>query len=221
MRIDFVSDIACPWCAVGLNSLEVALARLGDAVAVDLHLQPFELNPALPSEGDDTVAYLSRKYGIGPEQIARNQATIRERGAAVGFAFGERARVWNTFDAHRLLAFAAAEGSPGAARALKHALLRAYHGEGRNPGAPDVLRELAAAVGLDPARSAAVVAGDDYAAQVREAERRWQQLGIHSVPSVVVDGRHLIQGGQPPEVFEQALRRLAAEPASPAATAAS
>ncbi|MCW5609315.1 MAG: DsbA family oxidoreductase [Rubrivivax sp.] len=217
MRIDFVSDIACPWCAIGLNSLEIALARLGDQVPVELHLQPFELNPALPPEGDDTVAYLSRKYGIGPEQIARNQAAIRERGAAVGFAFGERARVWNTFDAHRLLAFAVAEGPPGAARALKHALLRAYHGEGRNPGAPEVLRELAVQAGLDVARAEAVIAGDAYAEQVREAERRWQQLGIHSVPSVVIDGRHLIQGGQPPEVFEQALRQIAGEPAAPAA----
>lgn len=213
MRIDFVSDIACPWCAVGLNSLEIALARLGDAVPVELHLQPFELNPGLPPEGDETVAYLSRKYGIGPEQIARNQAAIRERGAAVGFAFGERARVWNTFDAHRLLAFAAAEGPPGAARALKHALLRAYHGVGRNPGAPAVLRELAAQAGLDAARADEVIAGDAYAEQVRADERRWQQLGIHSVPSVVIDGRHLIQGGQPPEVFEQALRQIAAAPA--------
>lgn len=213
MRIDFVSDIACPWCAVGLNSLEIALARLGDAVPVELHLQPFELNPGLPPEGDETVAYLSRKYGIGPEQIARNQAAIRERGAAVGFASGERVRVWNTFDAHRLLAFAAAEGPPGAARALKHALLRAYHGEGRNPGAPEVLRELAAQAGLDAARTDAVIAGDGYAEQVRADERRWQQLGIHSVPSVVIDGRHLIQGGQPPEVFEQALRQIAAAPA--------
>lgn len=217
MRIDFVSDIACPWCAIGLNSLEIALARLGDQVPVELHLQPFELNPALPPEGDDTVAYLSRKYGIGPEQIARNQAAIRERGAAVGFAFGERARVWNTFDAHRLLAFAAAEGPPGAARALKHALLRAYHGEGRNPGAPEVLRELAVQAGLDAARAEAVITGDAYTEKVREAERRWQQLGIHSVPSVVIDGRHLIQGGQPPEVFEQALRQIAGEPAAPAA----
>jgi len=216
MRIDFVSDIACPWCAIGLNSLEIALARLGDQVPVELHLQPFELNPTLPPEGDDTVAYLSRKYGIGPEQIARNQAAIRERGAAVGFAFGERARVWNTFDAHRLLAFAAAEGPPGAAHALKHALLRAYHGEGRNPGAPEVLRELAAQAGLDAARAEAVITGDAYAEQVREAERRWQQLGIHSVPSVVIDGRHLIQGGQPPEVFEQALRQIAGEPAAAA-----
>ncbi len=214
MRIDFVSDIACPWCAVGLHSLEAALARLGDAIPVELHLQPFELNPTLPPEGDDTVAYLSRKYGIGPEQIARNQATLRERGAAVGFTFGERARVWNTFDAHRLLAFAAAEGPAGAARALKHALLHAYHGEGRNPGAPEVLRELAVRVGLDARRADEVIAGDDYAAQVREAEQRWQQAGIHAVPSVVIDGRHLIQGGQPPEVFEQALRQIAAAPAA-------
>ncbi len=213
MRIDFVSDVACPWCAVGLNSLEQALARLGDELPVELHFQPFELNPAMAPQGEDTVEHLSRKYGIGPAQIAQNRAAIRERGAAVGFHFGERSRIWNTFDAHRLLALAEAEGPPGAQRALKHALLQAYHGEGRNPGAPEVLSELAAQVGLDAQRVQAVLGSDAYAAEVRAAEQRWQQLGISSVPSVVINGRHLLQGGQPPEVFEQALRQIAAEPA--------
>lgn len=210
MKIDFVSDVACPWCAVGLNALERALERVGPELPVELHFQPFELNPTMPPEGADTVQYLSAKYGITPEQIARNQAAIRERGAAVGFTFGARPRVWNTFDAHRLLHWAGLQGADKQ-RALKHALLKAYHGDGRNPGAHDVLLELAEAVGLDAAAAREVLESNRYADEVRQAESFWQQAGIHSVPSIVINDRHLISGGQPPEVFERALRKIAAE----------
>ena len=207
MKIDFVSDVACPWCAVGLNALERALERIGDDIPVELHFEPFELNPTLAPEGADAAEYLRAKYGLSPEQLAKNRANIRDRGAAVGFAFGERAHVWNTFDAHRLLYWA---GLQGKQRELKHALLRAYHGEGRNPGAHDVLVELAGEVGLDTERAKAILASDEYTAEVRERERHWQQLGINSVPAVIIDDKHLISGGQPPEVFERALRELAA-----------
>jgi predicted DsbA family dithiol-disulfide isomerase len=208
MKIDFVSDVACPWCAVGVHSLERALERIGSDLDVELRFQPYELNPTMAAEGADTVQYLGAKYGIGAEQIARNQATIRERGAAVGFVFGERTRVWNTFDAHRMLHWA---GLQGRQRELKHALLQAYHGEGRNPGAHDVLQELAVACGLDADEARDVLATDRYAAEVRAAEAHWQQAGISAVPSLIVNDRHLIQGGQSPEVFEQALREIAAE----------
>ncbi len=229
MKIDFVSDIACPWCAVGLWSLDRALERLGDTVDVELHFQPFELNPALPPEGEDAVEHLSRKYGAPPEQLARNRAVLRERGAAVGFAFGDRPRVWNTFDAHRLLYWAGHEpaGPPqgripecaarrcssqagGRQSALKHALLTAYHARAENPGARDVLLRAAAEVGLDVARAASILDSGEYAGEVRARERHWQQLGIDSVPAVIIDDKHLISGGQPPEVFERALRELAA-----------
>ena len=211
MKIDFVSDIACPWCAVGLNSLERALERIGGDIDVQLHFQPFELNPGMAAEGADTVEYLKNKYGIGAEQIAKNQAAIRQRGAEVGFTFGARHRVWNTFDAHRLLHWAGLEENAGKQRALKHALLQAYHGDGRNPGASDVLLALAAEVGLDVEAAREVLNNGLYAAEVRAAEAHWQQLGISSVPAVIIDQRHLISGGQPPEVFEQALRDIAAE----------
>ena len=211
MKIDFVSDVACPWCAVGLNALEQALARIGDAVAVELRFEPFELNPTLPADGVDATQYLKAKYGLSDEQLAHNRASLRARGADVGFDFGDRAWVWNTFDAHRLLHWAGAEGPPGSQRALKHALLRAYHGEGRNPADEDVLVEAAAAAGLDADAAREVYRSGRYADAVRDAERRWQQAGIHAVPSVVVDDRHLIQGGQPAAVFEEALRRIAVE----------
>ncbi|MCW5640066.1 MAG: DsbA family oxidoreductase [Rubrivivax sp.] len=208
MKIDFVSDVACPWCAIGLAALEAALRRIGPQVPVELRFQPFELNPDMPPEGEDLAEHLRRKYGAAPERLAATQQMLRERGAELGFAFGERTRIWNTFDAHRLLHWAGLEGRQ---RELKHALLAAYHTHGRNPGDEAVLVDCARQAGLDAERARAVVRGGDYAAEVRAAEAHWRGLGISAVPSVVIDGRHLIQGGQPPEVFEQALRRLAAE----------
>jgi predicted DsbA family dithiol-disulfide isomerase len=210
LQIDFVSDVACPWCAVGLNALETALQRLAPEVQVALHFQPFELNPQMAAEGEDAAEHLKAKYGLSDGQLAQNRAAIRERGAAVGFAFGDRVRVWNTFDAHRLLHWAAEPGQPAdAQRALKHALLQAYHGEGRNPGAPEVLLDLAGRVGLDVASAEEVLQSGRYADEVRNAEQDWLRAGIRSVPAVVVNRQHLISGGQPPEVFEQALRQIA------------
>ncbi len=211
LQIDFVSDVACPWCAVGLSALERALTRVGDDIAVELHMQPFELNPTLAPEGADAAQYLKAKYGMNDEQLVANRARIVERGAAEGFVFGAREHVWNTFDAHRLLHWAGTEGPPGAQRALKHALLEAYHGDGRNPGAHDVLLELATQVGLPAERAREVLETGQFADEVRKAERFWQEAGIHSVPAVVINRRHLVSGGQPSEVFEQALRQVAAQ----------
>jgi predicted DsbA family dithiol-disulfide isomerase len=210
LHIDFVSDVACPWCAIGLNALERALERIGSDVAVELRMQPFELNPTMPPEGANAAQYLRSKYGLSDAQLAANRARIVERGAAEGFAFGEREHVWNTFDAHRLLHWAGVEGTPGQQRALKHALLTAYHGQGRNPAAADVLLELAAQVGLPVERARAVIGSNEFADDVREAESFWHDAGIQSVPAVVIDSSHLISGGQPSAVFEQALRRIIA-----------
>ncbi|MCU0775003.1 MAG: DsbA family oxidoreductase [Ideonella sp.] len=208
MRLDFVSDVACPWCAVGLNALERALERIGSDLPIELHFQPFELNPDMGPEGADAAAYLKAKYGMDDARLAQARATLRERGAGVGFEFGERARVWNTFDAHRLLHEAGLQGG-GEQRRLKHALLTAYHREGRNPAAPEVLREAGAAAGLEAGVIEDVLGSDRHAEAVREAEGRWQAAGIRAVPSLVIDGRHLLQGAQPPEVLEDALRRIA------------
>jgi predicted DsbA family dithiol-disulfide isomerase len=212
MRIDFVSDVACPWCAIGFSALERALDRIGEDVRdVELHMQPFELNPTMSPEGVDATEYITAKYGLDPEQLAVNRARILERGAAEGFAFGERAHIWNTFDAHRLLFWAGAEGPPGSQRALKRGLLAAYHGQGRNPGAHDVLLEVAGESGVDVERASEVLERGEFAEAVRQAERFWQELGIHSVPAVIINRKHLISGGQPSQVFEQALRQIAAE----------
>ena len=211
LQIDFVSDVACPWCAIGLASFEQALKSVEGEIAVELHFQPFELNPTMGTEGADAAEYLIAKYGMSREQLAGNRERIAERGAAVGFTFGERRQVWNTFDAHRLLYWAGVEGGPGLQHALKKALLQAYHGDGRNPASHEVLLELSAAIGLDVARARAVLQSSEYADEVREAERFWQEAGIDGVPAVVINRRHVVQGGQPPEVFAQALRKIAAE----------
>jgi len=208
LKIDFVSDVVCPWCAIGLASLERALETLGDEVKAEIAFQPFELNPQMAPEGEEIDAHLTKKYGGPPEQFEAARANIRARGAALGFTFGQRSRIWNTFDAHRLLHWAGLEGRQ---HELKRALLEAYHGQGRNPSDPAVLVDVAAAVGLDAARAARILASDEFGAEVRADEAQWLKLGIHSVPSVVIDRRHLIQGGQPPEVFVQALREIAAE----------
>jgi predicted DsbA family dithiol-disulfide isomerase len=213
LRIDFVSDVACPWCAVGLNSLERALQAIDGQIPIELHFQPFELNPTMPPEGADAGEYLKAKYGMGDEQLARNRAAIRERGAAVGFDFGDRVRVWNTFDAHRLLHWAGLK-STYAQRALKHAMLRAYHGQGLNPSDPQLLARLVGDAGLDALEAVAVLSEGRYAQEVRAAEAEWQRAGIDSVPSIVINRQHLIQGGQSPEVFEQALRQVADSPLS-------
>ncbi len=210
MKIDFISDVACPWCAVGLHSLERALERIGSEIPVELQFQPFELSPTMAAEGADAAEYLRNKYGMSAEQLQRNRDNIRARGAEVGFAFGDRARVWNTFDAHRLLHWAGLQGADRQ-RALKHGLLQAYHGEGRNPSAADVLVELAAAAGLDADAARQVLDSGAYADDVRAAESFWQQAGITAVPAVVIDGKHLIEGGQPAEVFERALRQIASQ----------
>ena len=212
IRIDFVSDIACPWCAVGLASLEQAMERVRDDIRIELHFQPFELNPHMTAEGEDIVEHLSRKYGITPEQVEQNQQHLRERGASVGFEFNleGRKRIYNTFDAHRLLHWAAEQPDTDAQHRLKRALLSAYFTEGLDPSDADVLLKAVGDAGLDATRAAGILRGDDYAQVVREREQFYLSQGIHSVPSVIINERYLVQGGQPVEAFESALRQIAA-----------
>ena len=212
LRIDFVSDVVCPWCAVGLMSLEQALERTRGEVEAEIHFQPFELNPQLGPEGEDAVEHLQRKYGMPAEQLAANQEAIRSRGAELGFSFDmeRRRHIYNTFDAHRLLHWAETR-EEGKQRALKHALLRAYFSEGRNVSDHDTLVEIAAGVGLPADRARQLLASDEYAGEVRITEQYFQQAGIHAVPAVILERKHLVSGGQPVDVFEQALRQVAAE----------
>jgi predicted DsbA family dithiol-disulfide isomerase len=212
LKIDFVSDVSCPWCVIGLKALETALERIGDGIDARITFQPFELNPQMPAEGENLVEHVGRKYGSTPEQSAQNRAMIHQRAAELGFTMttGAHSRIYNTFDAHRLLHWA--EGS-GRQQALKHRLFEAYFTDGKNPSDPDVLAEVAGAAGLDATEARAILASDRYADEVRAEEQLWQSRGINAVPAVVIDGKYLIQGGQPPEAFEQALRQIAAQSA--------
>jgi predicted DsbA family dithiol-disulfide isomerase len=210
IKIDFVSDVSCPWCAIGLKSLEAAIARFGDAASIDIHFQPFELNPHMPPEGQDIAEHIAQKYGSTPEQLARTQEAIRARGAELGFEFNmdKRSRIYNTFDAHRLLHWAGLEGRQ---HALKRTLFAAYFTEGQNPSDREVLIEAARNAGLDPDRAREVLESNRYAQEVREREQFYQERGIHAVPSVIINDKYLIQGGQPVDVFERALRKIAQE----------
>jgi predicted DsbA family dithiol-disulfide isomerase len=210
IKIDFVSDVVCPWCAIGLKSLEKALQKLGNDVEVNIHFQPFELNPQMAPEGEDIVEHISHKYGSSREQILQNQEAIRQRGADLGFTFdmSKRSRIVNTFDAHRLLHWAALEGRQPE---LKQALLAAYFTDGRDVSSHDVLVDVASQIGLDPVTARQVLDEGRYAQDVRAQEQFYQSQGIRAVPSVIVNDRYLIQGGQPAEVFEETLRKIAAE----------
>ncbi len=208
VKIDFVSDVVCPWCVIGLKSLEQALDKLDGKIIATLHFQPFELNPAMAKEGEDIAEHIRKKYGSTPEQFASNQENIRARGAALGFEFrmDKRSRTYNTFDAHRLLHWADIEGK---GKALKQALFDAYFTRGENISDHAVLMEAAESAGLSADRVRQILDGDEYAKEVRVQEQFYVNNGINGVPAVIVNDRHLISGGQPPEVFEQALRQIA------------
>jgi predicted DsbA family dithiol-disulfide isomerase len=209
IKIDFVSDVSCPWCVIGLKGLQQALANLGDAVQAEIHFQPFELNPAMGAEGQDIGEHIAEKYGSSPQQMAQSREMIRARGQDLGFTFDmqQRGRIYNTFDAHRLLHWAGLEGRQ---QALKEALFKAYFTDGQDPSSHAVLLRLVDEAGLDAAVGAQILATDAYGADVREREQFYQSQGISAVPAVIINERHLISGGQAPEVFEQALRQIIA-----------
>lgn len=210
LKIDFVSDVSCPWCIIGLKGLEEALARTEGVVDAKITFQPFELNPQMAPEGENIGEHIARKYGSTPEQSAANRQMIRDRAGALGFAMNSSAdsRIYNTFDAHRLLHWAEIEGGQAA---LKHALFEAYFTDQQDPSNHDVLVAAAEKAGLDGAAAREVLASGRYAEEVRAAEQLWQSRGINSVPAIVIEDKWLISGGQPPEAFEEALREIAAQ----------
>ena len=212
MKFDFVSDISCPWCIIGLRGLEIALERIGDEIDPEIVLHPFELNPQMPAGGQDIGEHVAEKYGSTPEQRKANGAMIRERAADLGFTMADRseARIYNTFDAHRLLHWASDEGKQ---LELKHRLFTAYFTEGRAPEDHEVLVECAGDVGLDAKAARTLLANDRFAAEVRAEEEQWRQQGVSAVPTIIIDERYVISGGQPPEAFERALRKIAKEKA--------
>jgi predicted DsbA family dithiol-disulfide isomerase len=209
LSIDFVSDIVCPWCVIGLRGLEIALDRI-EGVTADIRLHPFELNPAMGPEGQDIAEHVAEKYGATPQQSAANHAVIVQRAADVGFAMasGPGGRIYNSFDGHRLLDWAQDDGK---ALALQHALFTANFTDRRDISDQAVLVDVAKSAGLDADAARTLLASDDRTERVRTEQRRWRTEGVSAVPTIVIEDRYVISGGQPPEALERALRQIAAE----------
>ncbi|HYD74199.1 MAG TPA: DsbA family oxidoreductase [Candidatus Binatia bacterium] len=207
LRIDFVSDIACPWCVIGLRSLLRALENIGGEVDAQIRFSPFELNPDMPPEGENTTEHVQRKYGSTSDHSAAVRQAIVEHGAALGFTFNysRDSRIWNTFDAHRLLAWALSEDKQ---LELKQALFKSNFTDQRPTSDHAALVDAAREAGLDPEKAREVLSTGAFAEEVRAEEDHWRRNGIHAVPSVILNSRWLIQGGQPPQVFEQAIRDI-------------
>jgi len=217
LTFDFVSDVSCPWCVIGLRGLEIALGRVGDLVEAEIRFHPFELNPGIAADGENLREHIVRKYGsMTPDQVQAGRASMKARAAALGFEMNtsDDTRIWNTFDAHRLLHWAALEGRQVE---LKKALFEAYFTRQLSPSDHDVLADAAQGVGLDRAMAAEILATDRYAAEVRQELRHWREEGVTAVPAIFINDRYVINGGQPPEAFERALRHIAREEAGAAA----
>ena len=217
LKIDFISDVSCPWCIIGLRALDQALEHLGDEVQAQIHFQPFELNPKMVPEGQEIFEHISEKYGSTQEQYKTNAENFRERGAELGFVFKQGGRrIYNTFDAHRLLHWAALEdkGHEGKQKALKEALFTAYFSQHANVSSHTVLADVAQKTGLDRKQAEEVLSSGQYTDEVRELERLWTSRGVSSVPTIVFNDQYAVTGGQPVDVFVGAIRQIVSEQGS-------
>lgn len=213
LDIQFVSDIMCPWCVVGLGNLNKAIAELEDKVEANITFQPFELNPTMPAEGQGFQEHIIEKYGITKEQSEQNRAAIQARGKELDFDFNfnDESRMRNSFDAHRLLHWANLEGKQAE---LKAALFKAHFTHNQDVNDHTVLSKIAASVDLDPSAAKGVLESGQYKEEVKKLEQFWQQNGINSVPTVVINNKYAITGGQPAESFKQALEEIMANESS-------
>jgi len=213
IKIDYVSDIACPWCAVGLGNLNQAIARLSDKANFEVHFHPFELNPNMPLGGQDAIEHLTEKYGLTVEQVKANQANIQLKALEAGFEFHPegRKRVYNTFDAHRLLHWAGQEFGLEKQAILKKELLNTYFCLAVNLDDRKNLLDAVNRSGLDQDRAQEVLTSNKFAEEVREAEASYINAGISSVPSIILNDQYLLQGAQPPESFINAFEQLIQE----------
>lgn len=210
LTIDIVSDVSCPWCIIGYKALQEALETVSPDVTATIEWQPFELNPQMPPEGQEITEHLTQKYRISEEQAEQNREVIKQRGLSVGYEFGNRGggRIYNTFDAHRLLHWAKTVSSAKQTE-LKLALFDLYFKNSGNPSDHQQLLDLVEQVGLDRALASEVLSSNQYESDVRQIQQRYQQAGVQSVPAVIVNNKHLISGGQPADVFAQALTEIA------------
>lgn len=213
IRIDIVSDVVCPWCIVGYRRLKPAMDAVSDGVAFTLRWHPFELNPAMPPEGQNLGQHIQQKYGSTPEQSQANRQRLTDLGADLGFEFrftGE-SRIYNTFKAHQLLHWA---GEQGRDTDLKLALFDAYFTDQKNVSDDAVLLDTIAGIGLDRDEAAAVLADQRFAETVRNQENYWLSQGIQGVPAFIFNSRYLVSGAQDTAVFADLFDKLLAEEAA-------
>lgn len=214
MRIDFISDVMCPWCVIGLGGLRQAIAAIGDAAEISIHPQPFELNPDMGPEGENVRDHITRKYGAPSGASSATRETIRQRAADIGFVMNSTAesRIWNSFDAHRLIHWAEQEGGgPQAALVMKTVLFASHFTDNANISDRTVLADAAGRAGFDAAAARTLLDSDAYVDEVRGAENYWRREGIQAVPTAIINGRYVISGGQPADKYERALRAILAE----------
>jgi len=212
MKVLIFSDAVDPWCYLGVTRFEraAALHTIITGEAVEISLRAYQLDPEAPSEAVSAAEVYEAKFGSREEA----EAEIRKIEAAgkitgIDFNFTEAVR-GNTFDAHRMLTWAEATGS-GVQRDLAHELWRAYSLEGADISDHDTLAARAGIVGLDIDRADEILAGDDFADEVRTQLETAYEMGVSSVPMIVIDGKYAIQGAQSQDDYVQALGRIAAE----------
>ena len=210
IKIDYVSDVACPWCAVGLGNLNLAIDQLSDQVNFEVHFHPFELNSNMPVGGQDAIEHLTEKYGLTADQVKANQANIRAKALDAGFAFHPegRKRVYNTFDCHRLLYWAAKEYDLQKQASLKMELLNTYFCLAVNLDDQENLLDAVMRAGLDKDRAHEILKSKEFSNEVREEESTYTGVGINSVPAIILDNQYLLQGAQPPQSFVNAFEQL-------------
>lgn len=208
LRIDIVSDVVCPWCIIGYRQLAEALKQTN--TEHEIHWHPFELNPNMPSTGQNMREHITEKYGSSKEESDASRIRMTEAGKEVGFEFNfnDDTRMHNTFNLHQLLYWADQQGQKPM-HDLKQALFAAHFTNGRNLSDKTVLADIAAEVGLDRSEALAVLEDQRFAKEVRAEERHWQQQGIQSVPAIIFNERYLVSGAQGVDNYVGILEQLA------------
>jgi len=210
LQIDIVSDVVCPWCAIGFANLNSAIAQLDEPVEANINWHPFQLNPTMGKEGQDINEHLAEKYGLSDSKLAENKQHIRKIGqdSGVDFKFDQRARIYNTLDCHILLHWA---GEKSKQTQLKLALFKAYFSEGKDISQLDILLEVVESVGLDKLEAQIVLKDEKYKNMVKDEESKYKSMGIQSVPAFIINNEYLLSGGQPKDVFKQSLQDILAK----------
>ncbi len=213
LRIDIVSDVVCPWCIIGCKQVERALTMIEQPIAAEYYWHPFELNPDMPPEGENTRDHIARKYGATPEQSAGNRQRLIDIGAELGFAFnyGPDMRIYNTFNAHKLLTMAAHDGGWQLQTRLKLALFKAYFQDGRDVGDTDVLLDIVDQLGLDRDGALACLNSDAMTQAVRAEQSHWRDQNITGVPAIIFDQKFMVPGAQSAETFADVIRKVLAK----------